>query len=232
MIDASNAVLRDVDLSGTSIDGAEIDGLSINGVEVARLVEAQLVGRQPARALRQSSHPADLREAWRLIEEAWSRTYARVAGKPAITDGSVEDEWSLTETLRHLVFVTDAWLGTALGNQPTYHPWGLPFSGYEEFVPGGAKTLGLDISASPSYGEVLRIRQERAAMVRAFVTDATPEQLAQEVAGPPWMEGEPVSLLRCLRVVLNEDIEHHRFVERDLDLLATYSAVETPDDHQ
>lgn len=228
MVDASNAVLRDVDLSGTSIDGAEIDGLSINGVEVAPLIEEQLVRRQPARALRQSSDPADLREAWRLIEEAWNRTYTRVAGTPAITDGSVEDEWSLTETLRHLVFATDTWLGAALGNQPRYHPWGLPFSDYEEFVPGGAKTLGLDISASPSYAEVLRIRQDRVAMVRAFVTDATPEQLAQEVAGPPWMEGEPVSLLRCLRVVLNEEIEHHRFVERDLDLLATYSTVETP----
>ncbi|MBV9096620.1 MAG: DinB family protein [Frankiaceae bacterium] len=220
MLDASGAVMRDIDLSGASIDG-QIDGLSINGVEVAPLIEAELARREPARALRQSSDPADLREAWRLVQDAWARTYARVDDQPMLADESVDDEWSLTQTLRHLVSATDFWLGGVLGTEPRYHPWGLPFTGYEEFVPGGAETLGLDVSASPSYDEVRRVRLERVAMVGAFLADATPERLAVEVESPPWMQGETVSLLRCVRVVLNEEIEHHRFVERDLAQLAT-----------
>jgi hypothetical protein len=219
MVDVSDAVLRDVDLSGTSIDGAEIDGLSINGVEVAPLIEAELNRREPARGLRRSSDPADLREAWEQIEDAWEGTYARIDGQPSLAEKSVEDEWSLTETLRHLVLATDIWLGAALGAEPRYHPWGLPFSGFEEFVPAGGAAFGLDLNASPPYGEVLVVRRERVAMVRAFLADATPEALAVEVDGPPWMQGERVSLLRCLRVVLNEELEHRRFVERDLALL-------------
>lgn len=92
MVDVSGAVLRDVDLSGTSIDDAEIDGLRVNGVEVAPLIEAELTRREPARALRRASDPADLREAWTALEESWARTYARVAKQLALADRSVDDE--------------------------------------------------------------------------------------------------------------------------------------------
>ena len=104
MLDVSGAVLRDVDLSGASIDGAEINELSVNGVEVAPLIEQELVRRQPARALRRSSDPADLREAWRQIDEAWSRTLladvtpqqlaAEVEGPPWMEGKPVS--WSIT----------------------------------------------------------------------------------------------------------------------------------------
>lgn len=228
MVDVSGAVLRDVDLSGTSIDGADIDGLHVNGVEVAPLIEAELARREPARALRRSSDPAELREAWRSLGRSWARTYARVAEQPALADASVEDEWSFTQTLRHLVFATDVWLGTTLGNAPTFHPWGLPFSEFAEFVEGGADAFGLDLDAAPSYAQILAVREERVAQVREFLSTATPERLAEEVDGPPWANGQRVSVLRCLWVVLNEEIEHHRFAQRDLDLLtAQQEASET-----
>lgn len=224
MVDVSGAMLRDVDLSGTSIDGADIVGLHVNGVEVAPLIEAELTRREPARALRRASDPADLRAAWKSLEESWARTYARVAEQPALADRSVEDEWTFTETLRHLVFATDAWLGATLRNDPKFHPWGLPFTEFTEFVGGGAEALGLEHTACPSYADVLDVREERVARVRAFLSDATPEQLAEQVKGPPWMEADHVSVLRCLWVVLNEEIEHHRFAERDLDLLEAEGA--------
>ena len=215
-VDLSGAVLRDVDLTGASIESAALAGLTINGVEVAPLIEAERIRRQPVRALGRSSDPDDLRAAWAHIEAAWEQTYTEVAAQPTLADGSVEDEWSLTETLRHLVFATDVWLGEALHNAPRYHSWGLPFTGYEEFVEGGAEAFGLDTVASPSYDDVLDVRKERVAKVRSLLAGATPKSLAAEVAPPPWMPGDSVSVLRCLSVVIDEEIEHHRYAERDL----------------
>ena len=69
----------------------------------------------------------------------------------------VEEEWSLVETLRHLVFVTDAWFGRAvLGREHPYHPFGL----VPAFLRDGSR-LGLDPSAAPSFAEVLAVREAR-----------------------------------------------------------------------
>lgn len=218
MVDASNAVLRDVDLSGTSIDGANVDGLTVNGVEVGPLIEAELTRREPARAFVRSSDPADLRKAWELLTQSWEGSYRRVQNDPSLVDASVDGEWSFVQTLRHLVFATDAWLGSAIGSSPRYHPWGIPFTGYTDYVDGGAAAFGLDPDATPAYDEVLGVRRERVANVRDLLASATPETLAVEIAGPPWADGETVSVLHSLQVVLDEEIEHHRFAERDLDL--------------
>jgi hypothetical protein len=223
-IDLSAAVLRDVDLTGTSIDSADLDGLTINGIEVAPLLEAVQIRAEPVRALRRSSDPGDLREAWTQIEAAWERTYTQVVAQPSLAEGSVDEEWSLAETLRHLVFATDVWLGEALHNEPRYHPWGLPFTGYEKFVERGAESFGLDLTASPSYEDVLEVRKGRVANVRALLSGATPESLAAVVVPPPWMDGDAVTVLRCLWVILDEEIEHHRYAERDLALLAVAQA--------
>ncbi len=133
---------------------------------------------------------------------------------------SVEDEWSFLETLRHLVFVTDGWLGAAQDAGRAFHPAGLPFTEIAEFMDQGVD-LGLDANASPSYAEVLELRADRAARVRAFLADVGVDQLSSEVDGPAWAAGEPLTVLRCLRVILNEEYEHRRFAERDLDLIAS-----------
>jgi hypothetical protein len=40
----------------------------------------------------------------------------------------------------------------------------------------------------------------------------------------PWAPEHEVTVLGCLRVILNEEWEHHRYAVRDLD------AIETPDE--
>lgn len=217
-LEASGAVLRDVDLSNASIDGADVTGLQINGVEVAPLIDAELIRRQPARALRRSSDPAELREAWRLIRAAWERTYARVDARPELAVQSVGGEYSFTETLRHLVFATDVWLGALLGNDPVFHPWGIPFTGFTDYVEG-PETFGLDVAATPSYEDVLDVRRQREASVAGLLENMTADRLADEIDGPPWTGGQQVSVQRSVWVVLNEELEHHRFAERDLDVL-------------
>jgi DinB superfamily/Pentapeptide repeats (8 copies) len=218
MVDLSGAVMRDVSLSGASIDGGEIDGLHINGVEVGPLIEAELTRRDPARALRRASDPAGLQAAWAALEQSWTASYDRVAALPAGTvEIRVDEEWSFAQTLRHLVFVTDGWLGAILGNDRPFHPWGVPFTDLAEFV--GPAEIGIDMEATPSYPEVLSLRADRVAMAGEFLSEVSPQRLAEECAGPIWAGGASLSVLRCLRVILNEECEHLRFAKRDLDVI-------------
>ena len=204
MVDLTGARLRDVSLSGAEIEG-EIDGLRVNGVEVAPLIEAELSA------------------AWVAIRQSWAAAYERVATMPAGTaDVSVAGEWSFTETLRHLVFATDAWLGAVLGSERPFHPWGLAFTEVAEFVERPDE-LGLDAAAAPTYAEVLELRASRAAQVADFLAEVTPERLAEDVEGPAWEHGRRLSVLRCVWVILNEECEHLRFALRDLDAQAALS---------
>jgi DinB superfamily/Pentapeptide repeats (8 copies) len=222
MVDLSGVVMRDVSLAGAAIDGSEIDGLRIDGVEVAPLVEAELTRRYPARALRRASDPAELRTAWDAIERSWAAAVERAAALPAgSVDLSVEDEWSFAQTLRHLVFATDAWLGAIRGEQRSFHPWGEPFTQLTEFVDEPVTALGIDAAATPSYAEVLELRADRVGQMRDFLAGVSPERLAEEVEGPLWEYGRRLSVLRCLRVILNEECEHLRFAERDLAAIET-----------
>jgi hypothetical protein len=65
--------------------------------------------------------------------------------------------------------------------------------------------------------------------VSAFLAEVTPEQLAAEVVGPVWNGGRQFSVYRCLRVIFNEECEHRRFAERDLDAIATADPTPAPD---
>jgi hypothetical protein len=220
MVDLSGVDLRDVSLAGASVWGSEIEGLRIDGVDIAPLVAAELDRRFPERAWRDATDPAGLRAAWAAIQDRWAATYERVAGMPAGTvDVSVDDEWSFAQTLRHLVFATDGWLGAVRGEARPFHPWGQPFSELEEFA-GPSTELGIDPDASPPYDEVLALRADRVARVTEFLHGVTPELLAEEVVGPAWNGGRRFSVSRCLRVIFNEECEHRRFAERDLDAIA------------
>lgn len=83
-------------------------------------------------------------------------------------DATVDDEWSLAQTLRHLVMATDTWLGKAiLEREQPYHPAGLPNDDHD--------TEAYDESAFsaevPSFEQVLQTRAGRQAMVPDFLAD-------------------------------------------------------------
>ena len=66
------------------------------------------------------------------------------------------------ETLRHLVFVTDAWvLRAVLGNPAPFHPLGLAHSE----MPVDTPLVPHDTEARPSLDEILAVRIERMATV-------------------------------------------------------------------
>ena len=58
----------------------------------------------------------------------------------------VNEEWSFAQTLRHLVFITDAWASrTVLDEEVPYHPLGLPQSWYP---PSDAAAVGIELTAA------------------------------------------------------------------------------------
>ncbi len=96
----------------------------------------------------------------------WSDTVARAERllEPARHE-RVDDEWSFVETLRHLVFVTDAWASRTILDQPMpYHRLGLTQT---SCPPADAAALGIDLDACPSFAEVMQVRADRMALVRA-----------------------------------------------------------------
>jgi uncharacterized protein YjbI with pentapeptide repeats len=228
-VDLSGARFRGVDLRGVDMRGVElvdarIDGevqrLVVNGVDVAPLVEAELDRRDPDRARMRPTDPAGFRDAWDIVERLWDGTVERARDlDPALLHESVDGEWSFIETLRHLVFATDAWVRRAvLGDPSPWHALDLPWDEMPD-TPGVPR----DREARPSLDEVLALRRDRMATVRTVVDDLTEASLAartEPVAGPGWPPPESFEVRECLLVVLNEEWHHRLFAERDLDALA------------
>lgn len=218
--------LSDVVVRGSEVAGMEVDSpwlleggsrFLVNGVDVVPLVDAELDRRFPGRELRTAESPEGLRDAWAALERTWSATVARAGEMPEGTvDESVDGEWSFAQTLRHLVMATDTWLGRAvLEQEHPYHPAGLP-SGEDESAAYDATTFS---AQTPSFAEVLEARASRQAMVRDFLTAVTPQELAAERRNPHAPQ-YPETVLSCLRTILEEEWEHHRYAVRDLDALA------------
>jgi len=137
LADLAGADFREVDLTGARIRGAllvnmDLSGLirnlRVNGVDVVPFVEAELDRRYPGRPRMRPADADGFREAWDILDRLWQQTVARARGMaPELLHERVDGEWSFIETLRHLVFATDAWVKRAfLGSRRpgTHWTWG------------------------------------------------------------------------------------------------------------
>ncbi len=214
--------LKIVDCYGSDIYlGGAFERLVVNDVDVTAYVEAELDRRHPVRVLaRDAASPEDYRAAWEAIEALWGATLDRARLLPdAKLHEQVDGEWSLVETQRHLLFACDAWLGNAvLEEEAPYHPLGLPTGGTP---PDVVAKLGLTLEATPTLDEVLAPRLARMAAMRRVVDGLTPAEL-DRVCGRKPADPHPDQeyvVRRCLKVVLKEEAEHHRYAVRDLAVL-------------
>lgn len=211
--------MRGVEIEDTTING-EIANLVINGVDVAPLVEAELDRRHPDRPKFRPTSADGFREACEINERLWAATVDRARNlDPQQLHESVAEEWSFVETLRHLAFASESWVGRCiLGDPSPWHPLSLPWDQMPS-TPGVPR----DRDARPSLDEALALRHEAMAMVLSVVDDLTDEQLDVETApliGPGWPpEGATFPVRECLLVVLNEEWWHRQFAERDLAVL-------------
>ncbi len=214
--DVSGVTMRSVDVDGLDIDSHDLffGSLFVNGVDVVPLVDAELNRQFRGRELQKAQTPEGLREAWIAVQSAWQETVADTP--PDLVDAHVEDEWSLAQTLRHLVLATDAWLhGGIMGMLQPFHEIGQIFT--------GAAEMGFDMSIfradAPAFEDILAVRAERQQLVTNFLATATPELLAGERDNPWGGEGWHPTVGDCVRVILEEEWAHLRYVRRDLALL-------------
>lgn len=211
------AALVNVDISG------EIRNLRVNDVDVVPLVEAELDLRYPDRVKIRPVDADGFREAWDSLEGLWQQTVERArAMAPELLHERVEGEWSFIETLRHLVFATDAWVKRAILGEPSpWHPLDLP----DDEMPD-EPSVPRDRDARPSPGEVLALRTDRMATVRRVIANLTDEQLSsttEPVMDPGYPESESFVVRRCSQAVLNEEWQHRLYAERDLEVLEAVS---------
>ena len=232
--DVSGATFRDCDLRGVRIVSSFVDGLVVSGfsgrsgpvvvddVDVSAYVAAELDRRHPERVLLREARGADdLRAVWAELERLWDDTLARAGRLPeAALHERVDDEWSLVETLRHLVFAVDTWVnGWLRGQAAPFSPLGVPPT---DLSPEDWPAIGLDPDARPSFGDAAVLFADSRDRVRAALAELTDDQLDEPRTATPvqaWgEETHPVG--ECFRVVLEEHCEHRRFAERDLAVLA------------
>jgi uncharacterized protein YjbI with pentapeptide repeats len=228
MVDLTDARFRAVDLRGVAIRGAlltdvdisgDVVNLRVNGVDVGPLVEAELDRLHPERVKLRPTDAEGFREAWAIVERLWGETVERARGlDSSLLHERVDGEWSFVETLRHLVFATDAWVRRVMLGDPS--PWDALDLPHDEM----ADTPGIprDRDARPSLDDVLALRAGRMATVRHVLVDLTDSELAgstSPVFEPGYPESESFPVRDVLLTILNEEWWHRQFAERDLAVL-------------
>ena len=215
--DMTGVTIRDGWLVNVSISGY-LSNVTVNGVDVTDFVDAELDRLHPERVqFREGQTADDFRAMWETIERLWGEAVERAGRLPAAARSEqVNEEWSFAQTLRHLVFITDAWASRTILDEPMpYHPLGLPQSWYPD---GDAAALGIDLTAQPSYAEILAAREDRMSVMRRIVAGLTDEGMGRLCARSP-APGYPEEdrfVGECIAVVMDEEIEHYRFAVRDL----------------
>src|SRR4051794_27450153 len=220
--------MRGVRIVSSFVDGLVISGFSgtagavlVDDVDVSGYVAAELDRRHPERVRVREARTADaLRAAWDELSGLWDETLARAGALPeAALQERVDGEWSFVETLRHVTFAVDTWVGGWLrGEAAPFSPLALPPT---DLPLAEWPTIGLDPAATATFAEAAELFADRRARVRAVVGEVTEDELEEpRTATPVPVWGEETHTVRtCLRTVLQEICEHRRFAERDLSAL-------------
>ena len=217
-VDLTGARFRNVYLTGAVIRGAvlvnvdiggEIQDVRINGVDVVPLVEAELDRRYPDRAKMRPADADGFRQAWDILERLWQQTVARArAMAPDLLHERVEDEWSFIETLRHLVFATDAWVSRAILGQPSpWDPLGLP---HDEMPDERGRPVGQGRPsvAGPGARPARGPHGHRAPRCSPGSPTLSWPGGPNRSPSPAIQQSESFAVRRCLQAILNEEWEH------------------------
>lgn len=214
--DMRGARFRDVDLTGASIShawlvdvdiDALVDRVVINGVDVTAYVNEH----DPWYPLRTMLRPADLvgmRDTWSVLQREWDATLDAAQALPGdALHERVNGEWSVVETLRHLVFAMDKWVTAPVLGRP-FAPIGLTNTGSIDFP-----FPGIDRASNPSLADAVAVRADRSARFAELLDASTPEGLERTV---DVLENGPHPVRECIFTVFEEEFWHLRYARRDL----------------
>ena len=217
-VNLERVYVRDANLAGArffhtfwtdvSIDGI-VDRLVVNGVDVTDFVNSH--DRWfPLRTQLEPSSDDQLRATWDAIQAEWASLLECVDGMPPdTTSTSVAGEWSLRDTLRHLVFAMDKWFRWPIVGAREFSSIGLPNTGSRD-----REWPGLDLDADPSFADVMAVRSAYVDEFRRGIHEYSISQLPETV---DVLENGSIPALMCFHVVLEEEFEHLRYALRDLD---------------
>lgn len=211
------AQFRDADFSGSnffhvllrdvSIDG-EIERLVINGVDVTDYVNDHDQW-WPLRNNLSPDSTAVLVESWTNICQKWTSLLDQVIrADPSVANTSVGGEWTLSETLRHLIFAMDKWFNVPIRGARSFSAVGLPNTSSQD-----RPWPGLDPGVHPNFDEILARRTAQHRDFTSFISNMVLEDLPESVLVE---ENGDVPTLMCFHVVLEEEFEHLRYMIRDL----------------
>jgi hypothetical protein len=84
-----------------------------------------------------------------------------------------------------------------------------------------AAALGIEVTARPRYADILAARAGRMAVMRHITAALTDDSLTRPCHRPPapGYPDEQRTAADCISVVMDEEIEHHRYAVRDLAVL-------------
>ena len=210
--------MRGVELNGVEIYG-EIGSLTVNGVDIGPLVNAELDRRYPDRVKMRPTDAAGFREAWDVIERLWGDTVERARRmEPELLHTSVDGEWTFIETLRHLVFATDAWFRRRDPRRSVAVGSAGPSVGRDARHAGCAPRPRRTTDARRSARAAPRPDGHRAGVIEGL-TDESLSGNTEPVDAPGWPHPISYPVRECVLCVLNEEWEHRLYAERDLDAL-------------
>jgi hypothetical protein len=158
--------------------------------------------------------PSDVDAARTFSSAVANQLDNTIARASSFTEGQrktrVDDEWSTVESLQHICFVIDVWLGrTIKGEADPFHPIGLP----PHFVPRKLPGSSIDPDADPTFDEACEVLRGRLAKLDEYCDALTADELARPIGG----HAETVA--GGLGVIFDELHAHNYFMNRDLDAI-------------
>lgn len=215
----TGARFRDVNLTDAKIShawlvnvdvDALVDNLVINGVDVTDYVNERDPWF-PLRAMLTPTDPPDMQHTWTVLDGEWATTLQAADGLPeAALHESVDGEWSLVQTLRHLVFAMDKWFTAPILGEG-FHAIGLTNTGSTDL-----DWPGIDADAAPTVADALAVRHQRSSRFREYLASISAADLDRTV---DVLENGPHHVRDCLHTVFEEEFWHLRYARRDLETL-------------
>ena len=192
-----------------AIDGI-VERLVVNGVDVTDFVNRH-DRWYPLRERLSPASVVEMRATWSAICAEWDKVEAALDGQPHERRlASVNGEWSLCDTYRHLLFAMDKWFSWPILGERTFNSMGLPNTGSQ-----GLDWPGIDRSAYPEFDAVFAARQAHTARFTQYLGGLRLEDLPESVE---IIENGDVPSVMCFHVVFEEEFEHLRYMVRDLGL--------------